>query len=114
MGYMLIASCKKCGFEGKFCFGAGRSNFQTYCSVPGIDLNTNKFVTENWKEREQLKDKILFYTEPELYHGEIVEDPPLLCNDFIEAGNAKLKITENKCPECNNYTMEFEHNGRFS
>lgn len=117
MGYMLIASCK-CGFEGEFCFGAGRSNFETYCSVPGIDLNTNKFITDNWKNKDQLKGKILFYTEPELYNGEIVTDQgsPLWGSDSIEThfGKVVLKISENKCPECNNYTMDFEHNGRFS
>lgn len=74
MGQILRASCKKCGLENKFCLGAGMSNFKTNCSVPGIDLKTNKFVVENYKNKEQLKGSILFYTEHELYEGEIETD----------------------------------------
>lgn len=116
MGTLLRAICNKCGFEReRIFFGGTRNNFTTVCAVPAIDLNTNKFVVENYKNKEQLKGSILFYTEHELYKGEIVTDPdsPDWINDTVEFGSAVLKTTENKCPECNNFSMEFEQNGKF-
>jgi hypothetical protein len=115
MGYMLIASCKKCGFEEKCALGSGPSNYKTYCAAPAIDILTGKFVVENCKNKEQLKEKVIFYSEQELFKGKMVTDPnePDWMNDTFESGSAVVKKTENKCPKCNNFTMEFEGGGIF-
>lgn len=116
MGTFLRATCKKCDFNsGRIIFGAGERTFETNCAVPGIDLNTNKLVVENWKNRGQLRGKILFYTERELYKGEIIEDIDNIDWGFdsINFGSAVLKKADNKCPQCNNFSMQFEEEGKF-
>lgn len=116
MGTLLSAICKKCGFEKeRIFFGGTRFNFETVCAVPAIDLSTGKFVVENYWNKEQLKDNILFYTASELYKGEIIEEDGDVDNgNSINFGRVLLKKNENKCPECGNFSMEFEENGKFA
>lgn len=109
MGQILTANCEKCGFKkDKIFFGGGRENHTTVCDVPAIDLNTNQLVVENYFNKEKLDSNILFYTEQELFKGKAV-----MFNGSWEWKEILLKITENKCPECNNYSMKFESNGNF-
>lgn len=109
MGTILTAFCEKCGFKReKISFGGCRANCQTVCEVPAIDQKTNQFIVENYYNKENLGDNILFYTEQELF-----KDTTDTNASTWKWGNVMLKITENKCPECNNYSMKFIPKGYF-
>jgi hypothetical protein len=109
MGQILTAHCEKCGFKReKISFGGCRANYKTVCDVPAIDRNTNQFVVENYYNRENLGDNIQFYTDQELFKGEADKN-----SGIWNWGNVLLKIAENKCPVCNNYSMKFIPTGSF-
>jgi len=109
MGQVLTAHCEKCGFKrDKIYFGGGMADHKTVCDVPAIDLNTNQFVVENYYNKEKLGDNIQFYTDQELFKGGADKNA-----GKWNWGNVLLKITENKCPECNNYSMRFIPTGSF-
>jgi hypothetical protein len=105
----LTAFCEKCGFKkDKIYFGGCRANYNIVCDVPAIDRNTNQLVVANYYNKENLGDNIIFHTEQELFNSNAVEH-----NSSWEWGNIKLKIKENKCPACNNYSMTFMPIGSF-
>jgi hypothetical protein len=111
MARQLEATCNICNFKKEdIYFGASEATFREYRSVPGIDLATGQLVTANWKQRAELKDKILFYTEPELYEGKIIDDidNPECGLDSINAWDSVLKKFGNKCPSCLNFSLRFE------
>jgi hypothetical protein len=109
MGRILTANCEKCSFKReKIYFGGGMANHTTVCHVPAIDLNTNQIVVENYFNKENLGDNILFYTEQELFKD--VTDKNAGAWNW---GDLLLRISENKCPECNNYSMKFMPTGSF-
>ena len=110
MGQLLKAICKNCEFEcTRFPFGSNRDNFDTVWNVPAIDLNSNKFIIANYYNKEKLKDSVLFYTERELFNGDITAK-----NNSHNWCGALIKTTENKCPVCKDFTMNFEEAGHFS
>jgi hypothetical protein len=109
MGLILTAYCEKCGFKREeIFFGAGKSNHKTVCDVPAIVRNTNQFVVENYFNKENIGDNIQFYTDQELFKGGADKNAGTWRWD-----NVLLQIAENKCPECNNYVLEFIPTGSF-
>jgi hypothetical protein len=109
MGQILIAYCEKCGFKKeKIYFGGGMANHKTVCHVPAIDRNTNQLIVENYYNKENLGDNILFYTEQELFNSKAIEHI-----GSWKWGDISLKIKENKCPAFNNYSMTFMPTGSF-
>lgn len=109
MGKILRAICGTCGFERKnIGYGGGMENYKTFCGVPAIDVSKNQLVVENYFNKEKLEDNIVFYTEKQLFKGEIDKN-----NGSWSWMDVFLKIKENKCPECNNFTMTFESCGSF-
>lgn len=109
MGRQLEAICNNCNYKKeKIFFGATESSYKESCSVPAIDLSTGQLVTANWKQREELKDKFVFYTEHELYGGEKIDLEGDWGLDCINAWDAIIREKGNKCPNCNHYSMKFE------
>jgi hypothetical protein len=109
MSQILTAHCEKCGFKrDKIYFGGGMADHKTVCDVPALDLNTNQIVIENYFDKENLRDNILFYTEQELFKAGVGKNV-----GTWNWGDVILKIAENKCPECNNYSMKFISTGSF-
>lgn len=107
---MLKAKCNKCGFEKEFYYGGGMRDFMTVCNVPAIDNKTGKFVIKNFFKKDKLKD-IVFYNEHTMYHGRINKNNNI--NNSHEWGEILLKKSNNLCPTCRLYSMDFEFCGCF-
>jgi len=100
MGYILAATCKNCCFKQDVSFGAGMLNSATVCDVPGINRKTGKLVEANFFDEEELKSDIIFYTEPLMFKGDIMED-------YLDWGGVLIKRHDNICPQCKDYSLEF-------
>jgi hypothetical protein len=72
MGLAISAKCKNCFYKSRDLFvGLGKSR-PIRNLVPAFDLKTNKLVTENYYDKEQLGGKVIFYNQPEMFtHNEI-------------------------------------------
>lgn len=106
MGQILIANCKKCGFQKEFLFGGGMRNFKTVCNVPAINKSTGEFAVENILKKDKLTGSFTFYNEPELYVGNPETEELQWC-DVV------LKENDNLCPYCKEFTIVFNVMGCF-
>lgn len=106
MGQILNAKCNKCGYHKEIFFGAGMMDFQTVCKVPALNTKTGRLVVKNFYKIDKQSIDITFYCEPEMYQGE-------LGDEGHEWGDIFLSSTNNLCPKCNAFTMDFEDYGHF-
>jgi len=99
MGYIAIGSCR-CGFKtGNLNLGGGRRNFKSFNGVPALDKH-GVFTVANYFEIEN-RDSFIFYNDPLLQ----LKNPPVrtyLWDDVY------LQQTQNYCPKCKNFTLQFE------
>lgn len=106
MGTILKAACP-CGFVKEDIFyGGGRMNFTTHCEVPAINKKTGKFLTENFFSKDNLPEEIVFYNDPRMYKGKLVQYE-------LQWGKVHLNPLNNLCPSCSDFTMEFQKVGFF-
>jgi len=105
MGSIVGAFCNNCGFKEKIYYGGGRFNHTTVCNVPGINKTTGKFEVRNFYEKDKLKD-FIFYNDPEMYKGRITDGA-------LEWKDIQLKSSENLCPNCKKFEMNFMTIGDF-
>ena len=106
MGTILNAYCENCGFEEKVWFGAGMLTHKTECNVPAIDNENGELVQKNIFERDKLKNNFTFYNEEKMFNG-------VIQNNNIHWGDIFLKETENICPRCTLFSMNFVKIGFF-
>lgn len=106
MGSMMTASCKKCGFERIFNFGAGMQDFETVCKVPAIHTSSGEFMVRNIFAAGKKKSDYRFYNEPDMYKGKIK-------GYELSWGKINLKANRNFCPQCHSFTLEFRSVGHF-
>jgi hypothetical protein len=67
MGFTINAKCKNCFFRSKNIFVAYGGSGPNPNRVPAFDLKTNKLVTENYYDKEQLEGVVIFYNQPEMF-----------------------------------------------
>ena len=103
---MIRATCKICGFEKEFLFGAGMSDFEAICNVPAINKKTGKFIIKNIYEIDQLSSNIIFYNQPEMYSGSMEEGAHQWREVFIKEKN-------NLCHKCLTYSLDFDVYGNY-
>ena len=106
MGSILVAVCKKCGFEKEIFFGGGMLDFDNVCIIPAVNKKTGKFIIKNYLNKSTYSDNIIFYNQPEMYSGVIDEGAHQWCDVY-------LKRKDNYCPECKGFTLDFEFAGCF-
>lgn len=106
MGVLLMAQCEKCSFEKEVLFGSGMDNFLTLAYVPAVNSETGEFVVENYLERDDLDNDLIFYNDESMYKGKLLEHP-------INWRGIKLNRKNNLCPNCLSYSLTFEDVGVF-
>jgi hypothetical protein len=103
MGSILIASCKKCGFEKSDIFyGGGMIDFIEVCNVPAINKRTGQMVVKNIFKKHS--KNIAFYTEPSMYKGK-------LGKNRHQWGEIYLRKFKNHCPQCQSFSLSFHDIG---
>jgi hypothetical protein len=109
MGTIITAICKaECGFKQEnIYYGAGRATFKTECNVPAFNKKTGEFLEENYFDKGNLPEHIVFYNSPEMFEGEIEK------YRWLEWGDVYLKPDKNLCPNCRNFSMMFWMTGCF-
>jgi hypothetical protein len=101
MGNLIEATCSNCEFSREFSFGAGMADHTYNCSVPAIYKDTGKFTVKNYYKKASLTETIIFYDDPSMYSGEIIDQS-------LEMGKIALNPTNNFCPRCKHFSMNFE------
>ncbi len=99
MAYFLHGSCWICGeeYEG-LVFGGGFMNHTPI--VPALDKETSKVVAVAYGETERYR----YYTDPSMYEsGDDI--------DMIQWNDLYLSAEQNYCPECEEFSMDFEVTG---
>ena len=110
MGYKLFAVCEKCSFEKhNLSFGANRFNYESICHVPCLEATSGELAVANYFDEENVNAHMKFYTHSDLYQTKLYA----LKDDYLEWGRLHLKIHENKCPTCHQFTMQFVVKGHF-
>jgi hypothetical protein len=110
MGYKLSAVCEKCSFEKhNLSFGANRFNYESVCHVPCLEATSGELIVANYLDVENVNANMKFYTHSDMYQTKLHE----LKDDYLEWGRLHLKIHENKCPACHEFTMQFVVKGHF-
>ncbi len=99
MGNIIASKCRLCDFENEFRFGGNRFDFKTNCPVPAINIETGEFVNINYKELEK-DSAYLFYSDEKLKD---INNNSNTINDF----DLKLSSKNNYCPNCKNFTLDF-------
>ncbi len=71
MGIILKAICP-CGFEkDDILHGGGMMDFTTHCGVPALKQKTGRFFTENYFNKDNLPEEVVFYDDPQMYIGKL-------------------------------------------
>lgn len=105
MGTILRAVCKKCGYSKTVYFGGGMLDFTEVCNAPAINKETGKFEVKNILDKEILK-KYTFYNEAGMFKSPNI-------NSVHQWGEILLNEKNNLCPECSDFTLDFEAEGFF-
>lgn len=105
--YLLTAYCKNCHFKKlELRFGDTYVNKEVdnYFSMPALNTKTNTINSLNRYDAKNLiiNSPIKFYDEKDMYKGDIST------SELYESHNFKLKKTENYCPNCKQFTLEFK------
>ena len=101
MRVLLNASCTKCDFrQDGVRFGASTEDDTPI--IPGIDIETGKFVVEKFDED---KDRS-YYHDFGMNRGK--EGP-----GWIQSFDIYLSPDHNKCPQCGEFSMKFEVAGEW-
>lgn len=101
MGMILNATCAQCGFKQEVYFGCSIDETLDDVMVPALDLEGCELLVRWYSEKETTSGLLTFYNDPALYKGEV--------SDFsISWGEIILNPTNNFCPECNRFAMEFK------
>jgi len=96
MGYLINSGCWICGEEHEsLMFGAGIS--QKVPIVPAMDKAANKLCAVVTGDDDHFR----YYTEPTMY--ELSDD-----SEYIIWGELRLSTVNNYCPECEEFSMDFE------
>jgi len=101
MGEILRATCRACGFTEEVIFGSGMSDHLAHCSVPAIDRLTGQLCSENYYKKELFDGQYLFYNELEMFRRREK-------GREIQWRDIKLSRTDNLCPRCKQFTMDFK------
>ncbi|MCX6351690.1 MAG: hypothetical protein NTX03_07500 [Bacteroidetes bacterium] len=104
MGLIIKANCTLCNFSKQFSYGGDMMNHFIWNGVPAIHKNTGEFIVENYIMREELKDKLNFYTEPQIFLGEKEEFG-------LQHGDIMLNRKWNKCPAYKEFSLDFVRRG---
>jgi len=105
MGTILRAVCKKCGYSRTVYFGGGMLDFTEVCNVPALNKETGEFEVKNILDKETLSNYI-FYNEADMF-----KSPNR--NRAHQWGEILLNEQHNFCPECTDFSMDFEAKGLF-
>ncbi|HZV69291.1 MAG TPA: hypothetical protein VFG10_07100 [Saprospiraceae bacterium] len=96
MSHLINSSCWICGEEYEsLMFGAGIS--QKVLIVPAMDKATNKICAVASGDDEHFR----YYTDPSMYE---LSD----ATEFITWHELQLSNVNNYCPECEEFSMDFE------
>jgi len=106
MGVLIKAKCEYCGFEREFQFGVGMMDFMTKCIVPAVDNRTGEFVIGDIYSGLPTESHVTFYNDPRMYWNPLTDD-------YIQWNDVYLSRTENFCPACHFYKLNFEEVGCF-
>ncbi len=109
MGKIITAICKaSCGFKKEnIYYGAGMLTFQTECNVPAMNMKTGDFLEENYFDKDNLPEHIVFYDSPEMYKGDLDRYRNIQWCDVY------LKPEQNLCPNCRKFSLLFWITGFF-
>jgi hypothetical protein len=100
MGMIIDATCGCCGFYQEVYFGGSIDKSVKDIVVPVLDLSDCELLVRWYSEKESMKGKLAYYSDPGLYKGEVT--------DFrLRSGEIYLSPMNNFCPECNRFTMAF-------
>lgn len=105
MGKTLESCCKKCQYKNQFNFGGSKANFQINKPVPALNLKTGDFENVNYFTHKAHLD-YLFYSDGLLKD---FSESDLTFNDF----DFKINQKSNYCPNCKNFSLDFECIGYF-
>jgi hypothetical protein len=100
MGYTIEAICESCNFTASVIFGGGMKNHLTHCYVPAIDKETGQLVSEDYFEKDTFNGRFIFYNEPEMYQSRLGQK-------HFGWKDIKIMRTNNLCPNCKQFTMNF-------
>jgi hypothetical protein len=96
MGHLLHSSCWICSEENEgLLFGTGF--IRQVPIVPALDKSTLKVCAVAYGDHEHYN----YYTDPKMY--ELPDEPA-----YIEWGELRLSRENNYCPECEEFSMDFE------
>lgn len=105
MGLLLKAKCHKCDFQKSFNFGAGKMNYKKISNVPAINIKTGDFVLVNYLDKN-IKSDFNFYNQVDMFKA-VSESKHFSWQEF------KIQRSNNLCPKCKKFEMEFILEGYF-
>ena len=98
---MLEAKCNNCDFHVPcIYYGVGMRNEPA--QIPAIEKATGAFVLAALGGEDQLR----YYHHPDMYKGKVHD-----YMDSIQSGDILLSRHQNLCPNCGQFTMDFEEIG---
>jgi hypothetical protein len=114
MGSILSASCP-CGFEARNLFvGAGRTDFETSCSMPALCSSCHRLVLCNTLAKRarcgRCKRAVSFYTDASM-HGAPKRNSTPVFEWHLDDGDLVLPNSAYRCPACDAMKMRFAFAG---
>jgi hypothetical protein len=74
--------------------------------VPALNKKAGRLIVKNYYEIDKQSIDINFYCEPEMYEGD-------LGDDSHQWNDIHLSPSNNLCPKCKLFSMDFESMGQF-
>lgn len=100
MGILLNANCRKCGFQQPVPLGAGRLTYETECAFPALNKETGELISVNYLQKDLLPAHIHLYDQEDMHDG-------VTNRKTHNWQKASLNETNNLCPQCGAFQMDF-------
>lgn len=125
MGYKIVPECKTCGYRTKaISVGAGKFNHLIYCGCPALNIETNEIEQINlfdYVQKVVIKKRFLYL----FFRMVIIEKidmkyVPYYDTKMFSSKNDNgsyqwmdkfYKKSDNLCPKCKSYNLDFKHTG---
>ncbi len=105
MGKTINSICGTCRFKSQFNFGGSRADFHKNKPVPAINLKTGEFENVNFFIHKA-NPGYLFYSDGLL---KSTSENQTTFDDF----DFQINTKSNYCPNCKNFSLDFECIGYF-